>query len=119
MLLTALAFFSLAAILGMILISFVLRNKETPKAVAFIHGPLGAIGIILLIVYAFYHSPSPIESIVLFVLAAFMGFILIFRDLTGRSIPKWLAVLHGLTAITGFLFLLFFIFQASSAPVLT
>lgn len=104
----AIGFFALAAILGMILISYVLQNKETPKGLAFTHGPLGAIGIVLLIIYVIYHSPGPIESIVLFVLAAFMGFILIFRDLTGRSIPKWLALLHGLTAVTGFIFLLIF-----------
>lgn len=108
MLWTAISIFALTAILGMTLISYVLQNKPTPKALAFIHGPFGAIGILLLIIYAFYRSPSPLESIIIFIIAAFMGFILIFRDLTGRSIPKWLAVLHGLTAVTGFVFLLFF-----------
>jgi hypothetical protein len=92
----------------------VLQDKPTPKALAFIHGPFGAIGILLLIIYAFYRSPSPIESIIIFIIAAFMGFILIFRDLTGRTVPKWLALLHGLTVVTGFIFLLIFAFLGGS-----
>lgn len=108
MLLTAIGFFSLAAFLGMILISYVLTNKNTPKGIAFTHGFIAAIGIILLIVYAFFHHPSPLISITLFILAAFGGFILIYRDIMGKSVPKWLAILHGLTALTGFVFLLIF-----------
>lgn len=110
MLFTAIGLFSIAAILGMILISFVLTNKNTPKGIAFIHGPIAAIGIILLIVYAFFHNPSPIISIILFILAACGGFVLIYRDITGKSVPKWLAIAHGLTAIIGFVFLLVFAF---------
>ena len=111
MLLTAIACFSLAAILGIILISYVLTNKPTPKGLAFIHGPIAAIGILLLIFYSFYHTPSPLESIILFIIAAIGGFILIFRDLTGKSIPKWLALLHGLLAVLAFIFLLIFAYN--------
>lgn len=67
----------MAAILGIILISYVLTNKNTPKGVAFTHGPIAAIGIILLIIYAFFHHPSPLISITLFILAAFGGFLII------------------------------------------
>lgn len=109
MLFTALAFFSIAAILGMILISYVLQSKPTPKGLAFVHGPMAAIGIVLLIIYAFYQTPAPIESIVLFIIAAFGGLVLIYRDLTGKTLPKWLAVLHGLIAVTGYVFLITFI----------
>lgn len=112
MLLTAIGFFALAVILGMILISYVLTNRNTPKGIAFTHGPIAAVGIILLIGYAFFHHPSPWISIILFILAAFGGFLLIYRDITGKSVPKWLAILHGLTAITGFVLLLIFTFFA-------
>lgn len=108
MIITAIAIFSLAAILGMILISYVLRNKNTPKGLVFTHGGIAAIGLVLLIIYAFYHSPGPIASIILFIIAALGGFVMVFRDLTGRILPKWLAVVHGLVAVTGFLFLLIF-----------
>lgn len=104
------AFFSLAAIFGMWLISFVLRNKNTPKGVALTHGAFAAIGLILLIIYSFVHYPRPIESLILFIIAASGGFILIYRDLTGKSLPKWLAIAHGSIAVLGFLFLLIYTF---------
>jgi hypothetical protein len=51
------------------------------------------------------------ESIVLFVMAALGGLVLIYRDMTGKSIPKWLAVGHGLIAVAGFIFLLIYTFS--------
>lgn len=114
MLITIIALFSLAALLGMLLLTFVLRGRETPKAVVFTHGPLAAAALVLLIVYSFKHSPDPIESIVLFTIAATGGFIMVIRDLTGRTIPKWLAVVHGLLAVAGFVFLLAFTFFGHS-----
>lgn len=110
MLIIAITFFALAALLGIYLLSFVLQNRETPKGVAFTHGPLAAIGLTLLIVYACFNTPSPWISIILFTLAALGGFMLIYRDLTGKSIPKWLALGHGLIAVTGFVLLLIFTF---------
>jgi len=112
MLIVAMSFFALAAILGMILLSYVLQSKNTPKGLAFTHGPLAAIGIVLLIIYAFYHTPRPIESIVLFIIAALGGLVLIYKDLTGSPVPKVLAVGHGLIAIAGFVFLLVFSLNA-------
>lgn len=110
MIYTAIAFFALAAILGMILLSFILRGKETPKGLAITHGLLAATGIILLIVYTTQHAPRPIESLILFVIAATGGAIVFARDISNKPIPKWLAVLHGLIAVTGFIFLLTFAF---------
>ena len=113
MIYTAIAFFALAAILGMILLSYVLRGKETPKGVVFTHGPLAAIGLVLLVVYT-VNQPGPVESIVLFTIAALGGVVMLTRDLSGKKIPKWLAVLHGLIAVSGFIFLLVFTFTKSS-----
>lgn len=110
MLITAIILFSIAALLGFYLLSFVLKNKNTPKGIAFIHGPLAATGLIILIIYAFFNSPSPIVSIILFALAAMGGIMLIYRDLTGKSVPKWMAIGHGLTAVIAFIFLLIFTF---------
>ncbi|RPI17841.1 MAG: hypothetical protein EHM58_07870 [Ignavibacteriae bacterium] len=111
MIYAAIAFFSLAAILGMLLLSYVLRDKETPKGIVFTHGPLAAIGIVLLIVYALGNTPSPVESIVLFIIAAAGGTILVWHDVKRKPIPKWLAVTHGLIAVTAFVFLLYFAFK--------
>jgi peptidoglycan/LPS O-acetylase OafA/YrhL len=109
MIYTAIAFFALAAILGMVLLSFVLKGKETPKGIVFTHGPLAAIGLILLIIYTI-NNPGPIESIVLFTIAALGGVVLVVRDLSKKPVPKWLAVVHGLIAVSGFIFLLVFAF---------
>lgn len=110
MIISAIALFSLAALLGIFLLTFVLRGKQTPKAVAFTHGPLAAVGLVLLIIYTFLHSPAPIESLLLFVIAAAGGFVLIALDLTRTSVPKGLALLHGLIALSGLILLLRFAF---------
>jgi hypothetical protein len=106
MLISAIALFSLAALLGIFLLTFVLRDKPTPKAVAFTHGPLAAAGLVVLVIYAFRYRPAPIESLALFVIAALGGFVLITLDLTRTAVPKWLALLHGTIAVAGLVLLL-------------
>jgi hypothetical protein len=110
MLYTIIGFFSLAAILGLLLLSYILRSKETPKGVAILHGLLAATGLVLLIVYTTQHNPRPIESAVLFTIAATGGIIVFSRDIANKTIPRWLAVVHGLVAVAGFVFLLLFTF---------
>lgn len=111
MLMTAIVFFILAALLGLYLLTFVLENKNTPKGIAFTHGPLAVIGLVILIIYAFSHHPAPIVSIVLFILAAMGGLILIYRDITGQSVPKWMAMGHGFIALLGLIFLIIYAFS--------
>ena len=110
MIYTSIAFFALAAILGTVLLSHVLRDKETPKAAVVTHGLFAVTGLILLILYV-VNNPGPVESIVLFVIAALGGVIMLARDLSGKKIPKWLGVVHGLIAVSGFIFLLVFAFS--------
>lgn len=108
MLTLSIIFFSLAAILGLLLLAYILKNKHTPKFLALIHGPLAFTALILLIIYSCLAHSAPVISIVLFALAAAGGLILIFRDITGKPIPKGLAIGHGLLAITGFILLIWF-----------
>jgi hypothetical protein len=103
--------FALGALIGMYLLSLVLQKKETPKFVAFIHGGFVATALILLIYYTTQNGPGPIESIVLFIVAALGGATMIIRDLMGKSLPKWLALGHGLIAVAGFIFLLVYAFK--------
>ena len=111
MLYTIIALFALAAILGMTLLSYVIRDKETQKGAMVAHGLFAAIGLVLLLSYTFGNEPGPVESAILFVIAALGGFVLLARDLTGKKLPKWLAVTHGLIAVTGFILLLIFTFS--------
>ena len=108
---TAIAFFALAAILGLYLITFVLQQKETPKAIAITHGLFAATALVLLIIHTVQTGADLIQSIVLFVIAALGGIILFGRDITGKSLPKSLAVAHGLIAVTAFGFLLVYAFM--------
>ena len=105
------AVFALAAILGMTLLSYVLKNKETPRGLMIMHGLFAATGLVLLLYYVFGNSPGPVESAVLFVIAALGGFVLAIKDITGKPVPKWLAVTHGLIAVSGFIMLLVFTFN--------
>ena len=106
MLYTIIVLFTLAALVGLYLITFVLRKKETPKAIAMVHGLLAVIAFVLLIVHTISSGADLVQAIVIFGLAALGGFILFTRDIKGRSLPKSLAIVHGLLAITGFVFLL-------------
>lgn len=112
MIILTIILFALAATLGLGLISYVLTNKNTPKGVAIIHGTIGASAIVLLLLYVWLYSPGLYLSLIFFVLAALGGFTLIYRDLTGKSLPKWLALGHGLLAVIGFILLLIFVFYS-------
>ena len=108
---TAIALFAVAALMGIYLITFVLQKKETPKAIAITHGLLAATALVLLIIHTVQTGADLIQAIVFFVIAALGGIVLFARDITGKSLPKALAVAHGLLAITGFVFLLVYAFM--------
>lgn len=107
---TAIAIFGMTAIFGMYLLSLIFRAKSTPKGVTIIHGLLSVVALILLIVYCVGHNPGPWVSITVFLVAASGGFIMNYRDITGKSVPIWLGIVHGLAAIAGFALLLYFAF---------
>ncbi|MEO8399828.1 MAG: hypothetical protein ABI550_08460 [Ignavibacteriaceae bacterium] len=110
MLTTSIILFAITAVLGIIIISKLLTNKETPKPVVFLHGAVAATALILLIIYAVNSDNSPIVSIVLFVIAALGGFILLARDLSKKPGPKGLALIHAGAAVVAFVILLIFAF---------
>lgn len=111
MLLTTIILFAIAAVLGAVLITKVLKDKETPKAVVYSHGAAAAIALILLIItYTNQGDSLLMTSILVFVVAALGGFVMFSRDITQKEIPKWLAVVHALAAVTGFVLLLIFAF---------
>jgi hypothetical protein len=105
---TSIVLFALAACLGLYLITFVLQQKETPKAIAISHGLLAATALVLLIIHTVQTGADLIQSIVLFVIAALGGTVLFIRDITGKSLPAALAFAHGILAVGGFVFLLIY-----------
>ena len=107
---SAIVIFGMTAIFGMYLLSLILRNKTTPKGLTIIHGVMAALALILLLIFSYGPSPGPWPSIIVFALAAMGGFVLNYRDITGKKVPKWLGIVHGLLAVAGFVLLLIFAF---------
>lgn len=71
------------------------------------HGTAAAVGLVLLIIAYMNQGDSLMMiSLLIFIVAALGGFVLFGRDITDRSIPKWLSVVHALAAVTGFVLLL-------------
>ncbi len=107
MLITTIILFALAAVLGLILITKVLKEDETPKPVVYSHGAAAAIGLVLLIIAYLNQGDSfLLIAVLIFVVAALGGFVLFGRDIKEKPIPKWLAIVHALAAVTGFVMLL-------------
>ena len=109
MLIGALGFFAVAALLGMYLLSLVLREKKASKYVAITHGLFAATGLILLIIYPFFYEPAPILSLALLAGAAMGGLLFLYKNLAGQPLPKWLALGHGSVALIGIVTLVVFI----------
>lgn len=101
-----LLFFIIAALLGVFLIYYILTGKNTPKGLAIIHGLTAALGIVSLVIVLIITHVNAYISLVLFILAALGGFLMMYRDITGKSLPKWLALGHGLIALSAFILLL-------------
>ena len=101
MLIGALGFFILAVMLGAYLLSLVFRRKTIPKAVAMTHGLFAAIGLVLLVIYPFYHTPSPMVSLIVLIFVAMGGIMMAYKSVSGKSVPVWLALGHGVAAIIG------------------
>lgn len=113
MLITAIILFIIAAIFGLIVLTAILKDKPTPKAAVFTHGPIAAIALIIVIIYAVmgHMHPLLITSIVLFVLAALGGLTLFTIDMRKKPIPKLLAVLHPILAVIALITLIVYVLQ--------
>lgn len=112
MLNTTIVLFALAAVFGLLLLLKVLKGESTSKVIVFIHGALSATGLGLLIVYVINnYEGGPILSLGLFIVAALGGFVLFVLDLSKKTIPKVLALVHAGAAVVAFLLLLMFAFS--------
>lgn len=107
----SIAFFALAAVLGLTILMKWLTKKEASRTVVYAHGLAAVVALVLLIVYAMQHPESfPTLSLVLFAVAAVAGLYLFFLDLKKKPNPLAIAFIHGLVAVTAFVLLLLFVF---------
>lgn len=110
MLTISIALFAVAALLGLVVLTALLKKKETPKAVVYSHGIVAATALVLLIVYGINNPGSfPKLSIIIFVIAAIGGFYLFFNDMRKKPGPVSVALIHALAAVAGFITLLMFV----------
>src|SRR6476620_11026885 len=106
----AIVFFALAAVLGLIILKNWLTSSDTPKSVIYSHGIFAAIALIVLLIQVIKQPENSLKtSLALFVVAAIGGFYMFFRDLKGKMSPTWLAIVHGLIAVAGFVSLVLFV----------
>jgi uncharacterized membrane protein len=111
MIYTAIALFALSAILGLTILIKWLNKKEASKVVIWSHGLVAAIALVILVVYAIKNPANyPQISLILFGIAALVGFYMFFRDLNKKTSPLSVAFIHALLAVSGFVLLLFFTF---------
>lgn len=111
MLITTVILFALAAVLGLILFNKVFKDEKTPKAVVYSHGAAAVTALILLIIAYVNQGDSMLMiSLLIFIVAALGGFVLFAKDLAQKPIPKWLAIVHALAAVTAFVLLLVAVF---------
>ena len=108
MLYIIIALFALGAALGVYLLALVLKGRETPGPVVLAQGGFVSLVLLMLVTSSWNSGPGLTGSIIMFVTAALGALVLTYRDITARPVPKWLAVLHGLAAVSGFVFLLVF-----------
>lgn len=107
MLLTAIAIFTVAALGGLILASFVLRDKLAPWVISMLHAALGACGLatmVFLILEGTYGQQLLI-SFAFLLLAALGGFFLASFHMRDKVPPKAIVFLHAGLAVVGFLIL--------------
>lgn len=104
---TIILLFAVAAVFGLTLLIPVLKGASPSRTFVFVHGGIAAIALVLLLLQFFKTEGTvPVAAVVLFVVAALGGFVLFARDLSKKTIPKGLAVVHAGVAVAGFLILL-------------
>lgn len=105
---TALVLLALAALGGIGLTLLHLKKDDAPLSVAAVHGILGAAGLGVLLWTVLQTGASSLvwASVVLFVLAALVGFVLITKHLRGESLTSTLMFTHGGAAVVAFVLLL-------------
>jgi uncharacterized membrane protein len=110
MLYVVITLFAIAAIIGVIILKNWLTSASTPRSVVYAHGIFAAVALVLMLVWVLQHkNDNLLLSIFLFAVAAIAGFYMFIKDLKGKFSPIWLAVVHGLVAVAGFLLLLFYV----------
>lgn len=106
------ALIAIGAIVGVLMLTNLLKGHHIPKALTFIHGGLVVTGLILLIIFNL-RQPAHANwmSVIFFVLAAMGGIYILLHDIRHQKVPLPIVLIHGAVAATGFIILLYRIKQ--------
>lgn len=102
MLFLALLFLTFSAGTGLTLAyAIFIKRFPTPRLPVFMHGVMSSAGLIFLVVYAIGNYPHyPLTGLILFVVAALMGFYLFRNDIfRNRPGPRVVVVIHAVFAL--------------------
>ncbi len=109
MIIASIVLFAISAILGATILIKWLMKENASSGVIYSHGIVAAAALVTLIVYAVNHPNNfPKASLILFIVSALGGFFMFFRDLAKKSNPLFIAFVHALLAVSGFVALILF-----------
>lgn len=104
--------FSVAALGGLLLASYVLRGQFAPWALSLLHAGLGALGLVLVLLAILGGSAAHTQlAFAVLVVAALGGFYLAFLHLQKKIAPGGIVVVHAGVAVIGFLLLVNAVFS--------
>lgn len=107
MLYLTIGLFAIAAVMGIINLKYWMSESKPPRGAVYTHGLFAASALVLLLIQAMKGEGAGLRtSLVFFIIAALGGFYLFARDLKGKVGPGWLAMIHGMVAVIGFVLLL-------------
>lgn len=101
--LVAVILFILGGLVGLWMLRYVLYSINIPKGLSLIHGCLVIAGYIVLLTYNLTTSNDHKhwQSFSIFSAAIPLGFYVLYRDLSNKSLPRWLILTHAAIGVTG------------------
>ena len=114
---TAAILFAIAALGGIIMAMIRLSGRDYPPMwIAIIRGLFAAAGLVMLltVVFGTAAATSIQIALLLFVVAAIVGFALFYHHLKGRPLPIPTMVIHALIAVVAFIILIVVLFGAAT-----
>lgn len=113
MLVTAIVLFLFAALFGSIILTAILKDRPTPKPIVAIHGGIALIALLATITYFIVGQTDGLfmTGLVLLLIAAVGGISLMVIDLSKKPIPKLVALLHPILAVSGVVILCIFLLK--------
>jgi hypothetical protein len=111
MLTYAIAFFLVAAMIGLFVLLKIFKNKAVPTPVILTHGGIAAIGILLLLITVLRGNTAPLllTSLILFIVAALGGATMVALARAGKPVPNNTVIFHPILAVCALLLLLAYV----------